>query len=100
MVRLGDFCCDLVSGYEGVCMGRAEYATGCTQVLLVPAKLTDDGKRPEGEWFDDIRVGIIAQGQGGRAGNNLMEFRERVLQAGQTQGVYAAGRDEKAPPTR
>lgn len=37
-------------------IGRCEYLTGCTQYLLVPRTLDKDGKRRDGEWFDEQRL--------------------------------------------
>ena len=47
---------DVITQFEGVAIGRADYITGCSQVLLVPQGLTADGKRREGEWFDEQRL--------------------------------------------
>ena len=55
---LGDTGRDLITGYEGVVVGVCEYLTGCTQALLIPKKVTPDGKRPEGEWFDIDRLEV------------------------------------------
>jgi hypothetical protein len=39
-------------------MGHIEYLTGCNQTMLLPTALDKDGKRRDGEWFDDQRVEI------------------------------------------
>lgn len=59
MIQLGSKAKDKITGFTGVAIGRAEYLTGCTQILLTPDKLTKDGKRPEGEWFDEQRLEVI-----------------------------------------
>jgi hypothetical protein len=46
---------DQITGFSGVVTGRTEYISGCTQVLLQP-KMGKDGKRPDGEWFDEQRL--------------------------------------------
>lgn len=56
MIALGQTGRDVITGFEGVCIGRAQYLTGCNQALLVPRRLTPDGKRIEGEWFDEQRI--------------------------------------------
>ena len=50
---------DKITGFEGIITGHCEYVSGCDQLLIVPCKLTKEGKRPESEWFDDQRVEII-----------------------------------------
>lgn len=56
MLKLGQVAKDKITGFQGVIIGRCEYLTGCTQVLIVPQKLGADGKRQDGEWFDEQRV--------------------------------------------
>ncbi len=51
---------DIVTGFTGTVVGRAEYMTGCEQVLLVPP-VGADGKLAEGSWFDVQRVEPIAE---------------------------------------
>jgi hypothetical protein len=55
-MQLGWYATDLITGFKGLVMGRSEYLSGCTQVLLIPSKVNKDGKRPDGEWFDEQRL--------------------------------------------
>ncbi len=60
MITLGSKVKDVVSGFEGVAMGRAEYLTGCTQYLVAPVKLDKDNKLGDAHWFDEGRLSITA----------------------------------------
>ena len=55
MISLGFSVCDQITGFVGVVTGRAEYITGCTQCLVVPA-CSPDGSYKSGEWFDEQRL--------------------------------------------
>lgn len=57
--QLGHTYADAITGFSGVCIGRAEYLTGCNQALLQP-KGTDPQKRPDSEWFDEQRLSEVA----------------------------------------
>ena len=57
MVELGQKAKDMVTGFEGIATGRAEYLTGCAQLLLVP-KVKEDGSGGEGRWFDEQRLQV------------------------------------------
>lgn len=58
--KLGRTGRDQITGFEGVIMGRAEYLTGCNQLLIAPRELDKDGNRRSGEWFDESRIGLVA----------------------------------------
>lgn len=49
---------DRLTGFEGICTGRAEYLYGCAQLLLIPKK-GKDGKFPEGVWVDEQRCEAV-----------------------------------------
>ena len=51
---MGSTAKDLITGFEGIVTGRAEYITGCDQYLLQPK--VKDGAHVEGRWFDDNRL--------------------------------------------
>jgi len=57
---LGHTYADVITGFTGVCTGRAEYLTGCNQALLQP-KGEDPSKRPGSEWFDEQRLVVIGE---------------------------------------
>ena len=61
MIKLGTEVKDKITGFKGIATGRCEYLTGCTQWLIIPTKLTKEGKRPEGEWFDEQRLIIVSK---------------------------------------
>lgn len=61
MVKLGQRGKDVITGFEGLVLGKAQYLTGCNQVLLMPQSLGPDGKRREGEWFDEQRVVAVGE---------------------------------------
>lgn len=46
-----------VTGLEGVVVGRAEYLTGCVQLLIQP-KVKDDNSYANGIWVDEPTVDI------------------------------------------
>lgn len=54
---LGAMATDSITGFKGRVTGVAHYISGCSQALLVP-KVGDDGKLPEGHWFDVQRLEI------------------------------------------
>jgi hypothetical protein len=55
---------DKVTGFEGIILGRTEYATGCIQYGVCPSKLTADGKVPDWHWFDGGRlIEVISDGE-------------------------------------
>jgi hypothetical protein len=49
---------DRVTGFEGIVTGRAEYITGCAQVLVQP-KVDQKGAFVEGRWVDETRVEVL-----------------------------------------
>lgn len=51
---MGKTATDNITGFKGVVIGFAQYISGCNQLLLVP-KIDKDGKRVDGEWFDEQR---------------------------------------------
>jgi hypothetical protein len=87
MVKLGMKGRDKLTGFEGVCLGVAQYLTGCDQILLVPDHTGEHGKRPDGEWFDDMRIE--------RVGDKIVKFSNDDAAAAEKPGC-----DEAAPPTR
>jgi len=50
---------DKVTGFEGIVLGRTEYATGCVQYGVCPSKLTIDGRMPDWHWLDGGRLVLI-----------------------------------------
>lgn len=58
-LEFGDTAKDRITGFKGVVIGWTTYISGCSQVLLQPP-VGKDGKRPEGEWFDEQRLERVA----------------------------------------
>jgi len=79
--NLGDILRDKVTGFTGVVMARSDYFMGCRHCALQAQKVSKDGKVPEWEWLDEIRlekvpgkknisfVPIKAKGPGGPSQN-------------------------------
>jgi hypothetical protein len=59
-IELGKKYQDKFTGFVGVATARIEYVTGCTQFLLTP-HVDKDGKKVDGEWFDEIRIGNVGE---------------------------------------
>jgi len=55
--KLGQKARDIVTGIEGIIVGRSEWITGCTTYGIVPK--AEDGKRKDAEWFDEMRLELI-----------------------------------------
>lgn len=53
-VEMGREYKDKITGFIGVCTGRAEYISGCSQALLSPKIKKGEGTKAE--WFDDQRL--------------------------------------------
>jgi len=54
--ELGEILKDTVTGFCGVIMGRTQYITGCNHYGLLTRKLSKDGKVPDWEWMDEMRL--------------------------------------------
>ena len=59
-IELGCLAADLVTGFEGIVVGKADYLYGCHQYALTPKAV--DGKTQPTEWFDAGRVKRIGDG--------------------------------------
>lgn len=57
-IELGWTAKDKITGFQGVVTGRAEYLTGCNQLLVVPP-LGADGSPREPHWYDEQRLDRI-----------------------------------------
>lgn len=60
MVKLGDKVRDVITGFEGIAIGKSEWLCGCTTYGITPQKLKD-GKIIDTEWFDEGRIEVIAE---------------------------------------
>ena len=81
--ELGEIAKDIVTGFQGVVMVRAEYFTDCTHYGLCPQELKD-GKTIDWEWFDETRL-VKVEGQ-------KIEKQPRAEEAKKiTSGPFPAG---------
>ena len=51
---------DVITGFSGVVTGKAQYITGCQQVLVVPP-VKSDGDSVSGQWLDEDRLEVVDQ---------------------------------------
>ncbi len=56
-IQLGAHVRDKVTGFSGHVTGRAEYITGCAQVLVQP-QVKESGEFVEARWFDETRLSV------------------------------------------
>jgi len=54
--HIGKQATDLITGFEGLVCGYAQYITGCDQYLLSPKCAEGDNTVVEGTWFDANRL--------------------------------------------
>jgi len=59
-IEMGATVRDVLTGFEGVVAGYARHITGCDTIGVRPAKLGNDGKVMDPEWFDVTRAEILA----------------------------------------
>jgi hypothetical protein len=58
---LGDLIRDKVTGFEGICVGRANHISGCDTYGVQPRGLKD-GNAIEHKWYDDPRLELVTAG--------------------------------------
>ena len=59
--ELGKKAHDIITGFSGIIIGRAEHLTGCNIYGIAPQALKD-GKRLDIEWFDEGRIRVTGDG--------------------------------------
>ncbi len=57
-IELGTQVQDRITGFRGTIVGRTEWETGCT-TYCVQSKCDKDGKLPDAEWIDEIRLEVV-----------------------------------------
>lgn len=65
-IELGENVSDKITGFTGIVMGRADYATGCDQYNVQPINVDSEKARTEfieGRWFDDARLQVLPIGK-------------------------------------
>lgn len=70
MIKMGDKVKDVISGFEGVATGRAEYLHGCVKILVEPEGLQESGKPIGAEWFDEQRLDASSETEAGGPQND------------------------------
>lgn len=60
MINLGDEVQDIISGFTGIAMAKAEYMWGCTRFAVQPQQITEN-KLYDSIWFDEPQLIIITK---------------------------------------
>lgn len=63
LAKLGSIMKDKVTGFEGMVATVGFDVYGCVQAVVVPTKLSKEGKRQDGEWFDIKRLVPVGAGK-------------------------------------
>lgn len=58
-IKLGDFCRDRLTGYEGIVVGITEWVNCCRHIGIKPRTLDKNGDPRESKWFDEPQVDLI-----------------------------------------
>ena len=61
-MKIGDRVKHIINGFTGIATGRTEYMNGCRQFLVQPEKLDKEGKRIEGERYDEQFLKVETHG--------------------------------------
>lgn len=56
-MELGTWARDIITGFEGIIIGKVTYITGCDQYLLQPK--VKDGAHVESRWIDEGRLQVV-----------------------------------------
>lgn len=60
IVPLGVKAKDRITGFQGICTGRAEWLYSCTRVLIQPQELNPKTRQPvEAMWFEEGSVDVL-----------------------------------------
>ncbi len=54
--EMGETLRDVVTGFQGVVMARAQFSTGCIHYGIQPVEVGTNGKLPDWEWLDSSRM--------------------------------------------
>lgn len=57
-IQLGDKARDKVTGYEGICVARTDWISGCARLTLQPPA-GKDGKIPDAQTFDEPMLELV-----------------------------------------
>ena len=81
MIELGRRVKDLVTGIEGIAVGRCEYLNGCVQIYIRP-KAKKTGEEVEGIWADDIQVKDLGPGVTSTIKSNIKKKEKEKVKNG------------------
>ena len=59
--ELGDKLKDLITGFEGIVIGRTEWITGCN-IYGIKSQILKDGLPTESQWLDDNKIVKVDDG--------------------------------------
>ena len=62
---LGKTCRDIVSGFEGICIGIAEWMYGCRQMIVKP-RVDSEGKRGAATYLFEKQLEVVDEGITGK----------------------------------
>jgi len=57
-IVMGQMYKDKVTRFTGICIGKADYITGCKQVLIAP-RCKDILEMPDSHWIDEQRLELV-----------------------------------------
>ena len=61
MIKFGDKARDLITGFEGIVIGKIDYLYGCAHVQLAATEMKD-GQPQKTQTFDEQRVEVVEKG--------------------------------------
>lgn len=70
MINVGDKVRDLVTGFEGIVVGKTEWINNCVTVGVKP-RVKDDGTIIEAHWFDVPQLELIERNVVARTSQNV-----------------------------
>lgn len=62
MFSLGDKVKDIVTGFEGILIGKTDFLNGCTR-WGVQSDTLKDGLPTEAQWFDEPQLELVEAGK-------------------------------------
>lgn len=60
-INLGDTVMDTITGFAGLCIGKAEYMFGVPKVLIQPFEVDENNEPPKAIWLPTSRCGKAIQ---------------------------------------
>lgn len=91
VVELGDRVRDMVTGFEGIAMGRNEWVNKCTRFAVQNEKLKD-GKPIDAVWFDVEQLEVVKKG--------IVRVHKEVPIAARPNGPWTPSGGRRSDPAR